>query len=361
MRSYIDLISRLPLYYSFRNLGKPVLLPFNYTFSLTYRCNSKCKTCNIWKIKKAFELNTEEWISVIKSLGNSPFWITLSGGEPLLRRDLEEIVKVINEINKPKFITIPTNGLIDQTRKIERILKILDEKTKLILNFSVDGIGEQHDFIRGVKGSWERVLKMYKNSKKLKERFENLYIGVHTVISVYNVKEFEKIARFIVENLRPDSYITEIAENRKELYNLNLKITPSLPEYKKAIKFLLEIMEKEKRKSLFEVQALRREYYKYVINFLSNEKSLIASYAGFASVHITPSGEVWDCAVVGNELGKLEEFDYNFKKLWKSEEANRVREKIKKSHKCVLASEFYSNALFSFSTAKKLFFDLIFR
>ena len=110
-----NLLFRLPAYWFFRAISKPVLLPFNYTFSITYRCNSKCKTCNIWKIQRKvpfnLELKTSEWFKIIQSLGRSPFWITISGGEPFLRKGLIEIIEAIARFNAPEIINVPTNGV----------------------------------------------------------------------------------------------------------------------------------------------------------------------------------------------------------------------------------------------------------
>jgi molybdenum cofactor biosynthesis enzyme MoaA len=115
LRSTLRLALSIPLYWSFRRLARPTLLPINYTFSVSYRCNSRCITCDIWRIQyrvpKKLELTLDEWERVIKSLGSSPYWITVSGGEPFLRRDLVDLVRTIDEYNKPKIINIPTNAI----------------------------------------------------------------------------------------------------------------------------------------------------------------------------------------------------------------------------------------------------------
>ncbi|MEM3593090.1 MAG: 4Fe-4S cluster-binding domain-containing protein, partial [Candidatus Jordarchaeaceae archaeon] len=128
MRSTIKMLGMLPLYFCFRNFGIPVLLPLNYTLGVTYRCNSKCKTCNIWKIQQRIkpeqELSLSEWEMTLKDIGESPFWITLTGGEPFLRKDLTELVEIIDDYCRPKIINIPTNGILWRIipRSVEEIL-----------------------------------------------------------------------------------------------------------------------------------------------------------------------------------------------------------------------------------------------
>ena len=362
MRKISELLSKIPLYYISRAVNFTPPLPFNYTLSLTYRCNSRCKTCNIWKIQKdipsKLEMNTESWIKTIKSFGKSPFWITLSGGEPFLRNDVEKIIGAISKYNSPFALNIPTNALIDWSNRIKNILEEkLNEKTFLIVNFSLDGIGRLHDFIRGVKGNWERFLKSYKSVRKLKFEYTNLVVGIHTVISKWNVKKLPEIYDYVTKKLKPDQYILEIAENRKELGNINESISPSSEEFKEKINWIIGRLVKEKHRSISKLtNSFRIEYYKYVRDVICGKRNYIPSYAGFASVHITPLGEVWDCAILGNELGKLKDFDYNFKKLWKNKEIQEVRNHIKKSHKCILANEFYSNALFDIKIISHILF-----
>lgn len=345
------MIFKLPLYILFRKFGKPIMMPFNYTLSITYRCNSRCKTCNIWqkKVPVEMELNTEEWIKILKSLGRSPFWITISGGEPFLRKDLTDIIEAIMKYNKPSIINIPTNGILKIDKKIREILDILNG-TKLVINFSIDGICEEHDEIRGVKGNWKRIIENYWNVKNINN--ENLIVGIHTVISKWNVKRFQEIAKYILENLKPDQYITEIAEERKEMENFENSPTPDPLDYEKAINFLIRRIEiglkKREWKGLAAItEAFRLEYYRYVRDLYLGRVNGMKSYAGFASCQISPIGDVWECAVYATKMGNLRDYDYDFKKLWKSKKAWEVRKKIKEKHVCPLANEAYTNMLFN--------------
>ncbi|MGQ4893516.1 MAG: radical SAM/SPASM domain-containing protein [Candidatus Njordarchaeia archaeon] len=355
MRSFGKLFIKLPLYWSFRTLGKPILLPFNLTFSLTYRCNSRCKTCNIWKIQHKIpineELTTEEWIKIIKGLKDSPFWITLSGGEPFLRKDIIDIINAIDIYNGPAIINIPTNGLVRRTPNIvEEILELISSDTKLIINFSIDGIGKLHDFIRGIPGNWAKVLDAYKKTKALKRKYSNLIVGIHTVISRWNVDQIQEISKYLIENLLPDQYITEIAEERNEMENFANKPTPTPTKYAKAINFLISLIKqgiKDKRwHGITKItEAFRIEYYKYVRDLYLRRDVKLKSYAGFATAQISPIGDVWECAVYASKMGNLRDFNYSFQKLWKSYMAEKVRYQVKKEHRCPLANEAYANML----------------
>ncbi|MDO9390668.1 MAG: radical SAM protein, partial [bacterium] len=74
----MNLFTAQILYRLFRATGRPKVLPFNYTISLTTRCNYRCATCRIWD-EPVPELAVEDYTKIFKSLGQSPYWVTFSG------------------------------------------------------------------------------------------------------------------------------------------------------------------------------------------------------------------------------------------------------------------------------------------
>ena len=76
----LGLIPKLPLYWSYRHFGWPMMLPFSIVVSISYRCNSKCKTCDVWR-RPNDDMTLEEWRKVFHKLGKTPFYITFTGGD----------------------------------------------------------------------------------------------------------------------------------------------------------------------------------------------------------------------------------------------------------------------------------------
>src|SRR5260221_4527777 len=60
-------------------LGKPLALPMNLTISVSYRCNSRCKTCNVWQ-RPNDDFTIEEYDKTFASVGRAAYWFTFSGG-----------------------------------------------------------------------------------------------------------------------------------------------------------------------------------------------------------------------------------------------------------------------------------------
>lgn len=86
-------------------------------FSVTYKCNQHCKTCNIWRIyeknpeSKEHEFSLEEFDSFFKKNRNL-IWISFTGGEPFLRKDISDILCSANSSKGLRIISITTNGLL---------------------------------------------------------------------------------------------------------------------------------------------------------------------------------------------------------------------------------------------------------
>jgi MoaA/NifB/PqqE/SkfB family radical SAM enzyme len=343
------------LYKSFYNFGFPKMLPMNYTVSLLYSCNSRCSTCNIWK-KKANNLTDTEYEKIFSNIGKSPYWITFSGGEPFLRKDIVKIVTTIYKTSHPRIMNFPSNGIL--TKKIVSDIKNICRacpKSQIIVNLSIDGIEEEHDRIRNVENNFQDVIKTYHRLKALE--IKNLQVGIHTVISRFNVHNFSSIASYMLD-LKPDSYITEIAEERIELDTMRTNITPTLLQYKSAIDFLIHRIKHDKYKGLSKItQAFRIEYYNLVKEILRDKKQVINCYSGISSVQISPDGDIWSCCIKADSKGNLRKANYDFRKLWFSPEMKKERNSIKnKECWCPLANASYTNMLLDFKTLVRVFY-----
>ncbi len=350
----ISLLFKMIGFWLMKHIGFPRILPVSYTVSLLYSCNSRCSTCNVWK-KKARNFSVEEYAKTFKKIGRAPYWITFSGGEPFLRRDITEIVTAIYKASRPRIINIPTNGIltsaiVEKTAAIARACP----KSQIIINISLDGLESQHDEIRNVPGNYKKALSTLRRLKAL--RIKNLAVGIHTVISRFNVHSFPAIASGLMR-LEPDSYITEIAEERVELDTMGMQITPSLVEYKSAIDYLIHSIKNTRYKGMNKItMAFRIEYYNLVKRIMRDERQVLPCYSGIASVQISPDGDLWSCCVKANPLGNLRKNNYNFRKIWFDHEAEMERRSIhKKECWCPLANAAYTNMLMDFPTLTRVF------
>lgn len=365
MRDLIKILGRVPIYKLFRTFGFPKVFPMNITLSVTGKCNSQCSTCNIWKKKiDKPELSLEEIDKIFTSLGNIPVWFTMSGGEPFLRADFVDVCKLAYERCSPKVINIPTNGILYNIipDKVEEIIRECS-CTQIVVNLSIDEIDERHDEIRGVKNNFEYAMKTYEKLRKIKAK--NFTLGIHTVISNFNVYRFKEIYSELIK-LRPDSYITEIAEERNELDTIGTNITPSLEKYSSAIDFLMGKIGTVMRglspngdcpRGFTKIQSsFRLEYYDMVKKILSKKTQIIPCYAGFISAQISAAGDVWFCCIKAESIGNLRDVNYDFSKIWYSKKADIMRKYIKDKYCfCPMANVSYTNMLCNFKSLFKVF------
>lgn len=342
MANTVQLLSRIPAMMAFRATDYPKMLPANVTIGLLYSCNSRCLTCHIWQ-KRAKNLKVDEYDRIFASMGTAPFWFTFSGGEPFLRRDIVEVVHRAYVRCQPKIINIPTNSLLSWIipGRVEQILQRCPD-SQVVINLSLDGVGEKHDYIRGIPGNFGHFEKNFAALRQFKH--PNFTLGVHTVISRYNFRDIGEICDY-VETIRPDSFITEVAEQRNELGTMNDDITPAPEEYAQAI----EVLEQKTKHYGFQgmggvAHAFRKRYYGLAKRILAEQTQVIPCYAGWASCQISPEGDVWSCCIRAESMGNLRENDYDFKKVWSSESANQMRASIRnKECYCPLANASYTN------------------
>ena len=328
-----------------RHTGRLHPRPLNLTFSVTYRCNSKCRTCNVWK-KRVDDLTLAEYQRLFDDLGPSLYWATFSGGEPFIRPDLIDIVIACYDRCHPAIVTIPTNGLL-RKRIVEGVARLSRHAPdlKIVINFSLDGIGARHDDIRCVPGNYEKLKEAYQELKAAK--LPNVTVGIHTVVSQLNVKDIPALRDHVRTEFQPNSYITELAEERLELDTIGENITPAAEDYAAVVQDLVADIDATPATGFAAViQAFRRHYYQLAHRTMAEQRQILPCYAGVASGQVAPNGDVWTCCIRAEAMGNLRETRFDFDKVWKSRRANELRGSIRRGECfCPLANAAYSSMM----------------
>jgi len=121
--------------------------PTDVSIITTYRCQMRCKMCDIWEnpSDRKREITPEE----LEMLPNFKF-LNITGGEPFVRRDLEDIVEVMYK--KSDRIVISTSGW-----HTERIIKMAERFPNIGIRVSIEGLAQKNDDLRGRKGSFDQI------------------------------------------------------------------------------------------------------------------------------------------------------------------------------------------------------------
>jgi len=160
--------------------------PYHVQWMVTRKCNYRCKGCDVWREQDAKELSTEEikkGLDILKELG--AIEITISGGNPLLREDIDEIIEYASRF----FITTVYDNGSMAAEKIDAL------HNADFVAISLDSLDpRKNDYIKGVKGSWEKAMQAIE-----KLHNEGISVSVTPTISQFNLYEIVNFTNYFLQ------------------------------------------------------------------------------------------------------------------------------------------------------------------
>jgi MoaA/NifB/PqqE/SkfB family radical SAM enzyme len=182
--------------------------PVKLRLSLTNRCNSRCIMCSIWKNQDngAPSLPGEITPDEIRRMAqaNRNFFsrlthVSLTGGEPTLRRDFVEVVRAVSEELPNCSLSFNSNGF-----STKRVLGLVDQcmafRRKMTVMISLDGIGEAHTRVRGMKGDiFPMVKATIDGLVQRREAGMKLQLEINTVMTNVNNDQLLAVHEFCRE------------------------------------------------------------------------------------------------------------------------------------------------------------------
>ena len=128
--------------------------PLAVHFEVTQRCNARCGFCDYWKTPSdARSEEVESFAAAARFF--SPMFATFTGGEPTLRRDLEQLIAAVRENVKLCYITLLSHG---GTMTLERARALWASGVDQF-SFSLDYLDERHDQARGIPGLSAKIFR----------------------------------------------------------------------------------------------------------------------------------------------------------------------------------------------------------
>lgn len=291
---------------------------------VTSRCNSHCRTCFYHD-----ELNSNQDMSFeeIKTMSETapPFdklWI--SGGEPFMRDDLIDIIKLFHENNHAHVVNLPTNGLLTNRIEagIDRLIKACPE-LEIHLNFSLDGLGATHDKIRGVPGNFKKTIRTMELIKEKYGDHPNLHQNVATVVTPEAYDEIFDLGVYLLKKDLIAAQFFEVVRgnpldpatknlNAEQISNLRQKIYPLLEEQANRLFKDLNGVKKKIAKTFF------LGFFRFVnelqdANYFGPTDWKMRCTAGETTIVIDHNGAFRSCEM-REAIGNMKAYDFNIKK-----------------------------------------------
>jgi len=282
-------------------------VPFLVQFTVTNRCDSRCTYCYARYYDRYQEdLTDEQAFKIIDQLAMAGTWrVNLVGGEPLLRKDIGEIINYVKKRGMECAMT--SNGhLVPQ--KIDE-LKKLD-----ILCLSLDGDQKAHDANRG-EGSFTKIIKALEAAS-----IYQIPLQIATVLTKENLNSLDFIFAIAYKYSAPIGFTTLITPSSPEG-----KVTPfGMPSDEEYHKVLRKIIEAKQRgvPILFSVKSLEyclRWPLSYAQDKIIGEKpgfQYIPCLAGRFYGIIDANGDIYPCPALVGEVPALNCLEAGLKKAW---------------------------------------------
>lgn len=314
-------------------------------FYVTNRCNFRCNFCfynaEIEKGLKPDEMTVKEINKMAPTIGPL-VQLSLTGGETFLRKEFSEIAGILIDATDVRWVTIPTNASL--TNKMVSFLEEILPRfssTYFRLTFSIEGIGETHDNLRSMPGSFEKIKKSYAAISPLRRKYSNLVLDCNSVFTASSENYLLNTLKVINKDFKFDNMSVTYA--RGKIKDKNLKIV-SEGRYKEINQFL-ERREKGKEKRLLYplwrgVNSVSRDN---LMKTVFDDKFVSACVAGRKLLVISETGNVQPCEILGKSFGNLRDYDWDLNKLLKNSKVKETRKwirdsKCKCSFECALAA-----------------------
>jgi Fe-coproporphyrin III synthase len=276
----------------------------------TYRCNAKCHMCNIWQYPT--RVQEEFKPELLAKLPDLDF-CNLTGGEPCLREDLEEIVRRVR--TKAKRVVISTNGFYT-----ERLLALGAKFPGLGFRVSLEGLPAANDELRGLKDGFDHGLR----SLLELHRAGVQDIGFGITVSDRNHRDMLELYQ-LAEAMGLE-FATAAIHNSYYFHKLDNRIRLQA-EVGESFRQLIEELLRSKR-----VKNWFRAYFNHgLIGYIQGRPRLLPCGAGLDMVFVDPRGRLLPCNGLERDgeaqvLGDLT--TQTFTEIWNGEKARRWREQV---------------------------------
>jgi len=299
--------------------------PYKLTFALTYWCNYKCKTCNIWERKPRNELSLDE-IRQFFNTSSRFNWIDFTGGEVWLRKDFTDIVScALESCPQLALIHFPTNGYLTD-KIVAGVKQIVSLKpSKFIVTVSLDGDERLNDTIRGIKGGWKRQIETYKKLHAI----NGVEVVLGMTISDLNAGQYQRTFEAVKDEcpwLTPKDMHMNVAHQSSHYYGNGPDDNFSTD--KETILSELRNYRKNLGIPTGPVSLLESRYLGHAETYLKTGVTPMRCHSLRSSCFLDPWGNVYPCGMYDAKIANIRDHDYSLAKIWQLDETRSKQKEI---------------------------------
>lgn len=277
---------------------------------VTYRCNAKCYMCNTWQhpSKKDEEFTPD----LVNKIPAGLKFINITGGEPFLREELDEIIQIA--LTKTKRLVISTNGYF--TKKIVKLAEKYGNK--IGIRISIEGLPAANDELRGIKNGFDHALRtlVTLHGMGMKD------IGFGITVSDRNAKDM--IDLFRLANAMGLEFATATTHNSYYFHKYNNVYEDPEMIAAEFEKIAAELLKTNRPKDWF------RAYFNMgLANKVRGGKRPLPCEVGTDVFFLEPYGNIMPCNGSDESMimGNLNE--QTFDEIWNSPKADEIRRQVK--------------------------------
>ena len=318
--------------------------PLKVNFCLTYWCQYRCRTCNIWQRKPTDELTTDEVLAFVRENPHIS-WADLTGGEIFLRQDIETILEaIVDGWRDLALLHFPTNGFLTD-RIVAAVARIAGKgPARLIVTVSVDGDESLNDAVRGIKGGFRRQVETFRRLRAI----DGVTAVFGMTVSSHNVgrfaETFDALAREC-PGLTIDDVHMNVAQVSGHYYD-NAALDGVRAETD-ALRTELQVYRSRRGLPRSPEQLLEHTYLRYLDSFLTTGRTPMPCHALRSSCFIDPWGVVYPCISYARPVGRLRDTGMRLAPIWQGAEATTLQKEIWQGRcpQCWTACEAYQSIL----------------
>lgn len=329
------------------NVGR-LSTPLKVNLCVTYWCQYRCKTCNIWKRKPTDELTTDELLLFIAKNPDIA-WVDVTGGEIFLRDDIGDVLEAAARgWRKLILLHFPTNGFL--TNKIVEVTRRIAGKTpaRLVITVSLDGDEQLNDEVRGIQGGYRRQIETFNSLR----RIPGVRVVFGMTLSSYNVGQFEATFRACQRDcpgLTIQDFHLNVAQLSEHYYGN--QDTGSILAARELAKHDMHRYRAMRGKASSIDAWLEDSYLDRLDEFLDTGKTPMPCHSLRSSCFVDPWGIVFPCITYSHPIGRLRETGMELAPIWRAAETRRLQSEIWRGDcpQCWTACEAYQSILGNFA------------